>query len=100
MSGGSWDYVSHHLEDVAMKLKSQACPYRRAMAHRLHLIAQALHEIEWVDSGDTSHPSEMPAIMKALGKDADAEAMAVIAAEAKETIGKLAEILKKVESKC
>lgn len=70
MSGGSMDYLSYRVMDVATELccKNQN-PLRRGFGAKLILIAKALHAIEWVDSGDTTEDSE--AIRIALGDDAE-----------------------------
>ena len=53
MSGGSWDYFSYKLEDVADRLVEEKSPLRRAFGEHLRLCAKGLHAIEWSDSGDT-----------------------------------------------
>ena len=52
MSGGSYDYLYHKVEEVADQLDGDRSPLRRAFAEHLHKVAKALHDIEWVDSGD------------------------------------------------
>lgn len=67
MSGGSWDYVYYKVEEAAERLQSEKCPHRRVLGDRLKLYAKALHDIEWVDSGDKVRGDEMEAIYRALG---------------------------------
>ncbi len=67
MSGGSWDYFYHRLDEIADRVKSDACPVRRAFGDHLAKCATALREIEWVDSGDTSPGDEFAAIRDVLG---------------------------------
>lgn len=67
MSGGSWDYVFHRFTEVAERLESARQPERRALGKHLSLIADAMHDIEWVDSADKSPGDELPAIEKVLG---------------------------------
>lgn len=67
MSGGSYDYLYSKVEDAADRLRGQNNPLRRAFGVHLKAIAKALHDIEWVDSCDTSPGDEVPAIKKALG---------------------------------
>ena len=50
MSGGSMNYLYSRLEYDANF--SQDTPERRAFAKHLKLVAKALHDIEWVESGD------------------------------------------------
>ena len=66
MSGGSWDYVYGKFEDVADRLAEEKSPLRRALAKKVRLIAKAMHEIEWEDSGDTGDDASVTAIRKAL----------------------------------
>ena len=51
MSGGSYEYVYHKIEDIEI-WKQQSNPRRAAFAQLLKLVAKAMHDIEWVDSGD------------------------------------------------
>ena len=62
MSGGSWDYAHRQFEDVATRLQSEKCPKRRALGNLIDAIANAMHAIEWVDSGDCSPPHDDEAI--------------------------------------
>lgn len=68
MSGGSWDYVSHRFDDVASRLRSSHDPLRRALGHRIALVAKAMSDIEWVDSSDWAPGDEVAAIKAALGE--------------------------------
>ena len=62
MSGGSMNYLSLKVEDAAFYRDT---PLRRAFAKHLHLVAEALHAIEWNDSGDGAD-NEDEAIRAAL----------------------------------
>jgi hypothetical protein len=68
MSGGSWDYVYMKVEEVSISLRSSKDPRRRALGLKVHLIAEAMHAIEWVDSGDESPGDEYEAIDKVISK--------------------------------
>lgn len=68
MSGGSWNYLCFKVEDAARDLIRSKCPKRRAFGLHLKLVAEALHDIEWVDSADKSQGDEFEAIMKCIGK--------------------------------
>lgn len=74
MSGGSWDYFSFRLNDVIEALMNDKCtenkerdlgltPEQKESRHKLGRLlrecSQALYEIEWVDSGDTSTPRDV-----------------------------------------
>jgi hypothetical protein len=100
MSGGSWDYVGDKVHDPADRLLKESCPYRRALGRRLKLIAVALHEIEWVDSGDTSPGDEMSAVRAALGGGRAAVAAALVesVASAKDAQAELAMLLSEAEA--
>ena len=67
MSGGSWDYISFKVDEAVDRLLVSHDPLRRAFGKQLKLCAKALHDIEWVDSNDTSPGDERPAIEAALG---------------------------------
>lgn len=72
MSGGSWDYFYSKLEDVAVRLKCEDTPLRRAFGTHLIACSAALKAIEWSDSGDTEMGSDEALIEAALGKNKDA----------------------------
>ena len=67
MSGGSWNYLYGQVDDAAGKLQESKDPLRRAFGEHLHLCADALRDIEWVDSSDMSPGDDRPAIELALG---------------------------------
>ena len=62
MSGGSMDYLYIKVDEVADMLMHEKSPARRAFGKHLKKVAHALHEIEWVDSGDSSSPDDINAI--------------------------------------
>ncbi len=66
MSGGSWDYFYQKMNEGADKLKRDGRPERRAFGKRMEAFAKAMHEIEWVDSEDSSSPRDVDAIKEAL----------------------------------
>ena len=64
MSGGSLDYAFSQVEDLADDLKRRATrAEHRAFAAHLRKVAKALHDIEWMLSGDTGEGSEISSIM-------------------------------------
>lgn len=67
MSGGSWDYLYSKLEDAANRLKADNCPHRRALGKKMQLMAEDMHDIEWVDSCDYSPGDELKSIDTVLG---------------------------------
>lgn len=70
MSGGSLDYVYSQVEYAAEQMKTST-PLHRAFRSHLFDVAQALHDIEWVESGD-------------YGEGDDVEAMRVVLSPTKE----------------
>ena len=67
MSGGSYDYLCYKMEDAADRLSQSKCPHRRAFAVLMYKCATAMHDVEWVDSGDMSEGDDIEAISAALG---------------------------------
>jgi hypothetical protein len=63
MSGGSYDYVYNKIEAISIR---PSTALRRAFQAHLRLVAKAMHDIEWVDSGDTSPGDEDAAIRACL----------------------------------
>jgi hypothetical protein len=99
MSGGSWDYVSSRFREVGERLVIDSEANRRALGSLVLKVAEALHEIEWVDSGDCMPGKENAAINEALGANADALILAEAVAEAKACWEKLAEAIVQAEAK-
>lgn len=63
MSGGSYDYVSFKIEELADSLRNtDSDPRRCAFQKLLRLVAKAAHDIEWVDSCDSGPGDEHRAI--------------------------------------
>lgn len=91
MSGGSMDYLCFKVQEVAADMAESKCPSRRAFAAHLEKIAHALHEIEWVDSLDKSHPDDVTAI-KAVFDDYEQRVMAVLVEDAKALIAQMQEL--------
>ncbi len=89
MSGGSWDYFSYKLEDVASRLQSDIDPMRKAFGTHLQKCAEALHAIEWVDSSDWSKCDELHPIKTALGKDGGALVLQEVRKQAEEALKQL-----------
>jgi hypothetical protein len=71
MSGGSYDYVYQRIADIEINNEHE-CPKRGAFQMIISLVAQAMHDIEWVDSGDYGKGGEDKALdnlFAVLGKD-------------------------------
>ena len=93
MSGGSWDFLCYKVEDAAIELQESKDPLRRAFGEHLRLCANALHDIEWVDSSDMSPGDDRPAIELALGDDSRSLELEVLLRDARELINRLQEIV-------
>lgn len=78
MSGGHYNYSYRHTSDMAQELGESADPLRKRFAQHLRLVANAMHDIEWVDSGDYPHGGEYEAIRKVIGEGALAEMTEVL----------------------
>jgi hypothetical protein len=72
MSGGSMQYLYSKIEYDAVF--DTDTPERRAFKKHLELVAKALHDIEWVDSGDYGPGDETDAIRACLQPGAVLEA--------------------------
>jgi len=81
VSGGSWDYVYYKFEEVARRLTESREPLRRGLGKLVGEIAEALHDIEYLDSSDYGPGDDEKAIRKVLGP---ARALESVLAEAKE----------------
>jgi hypothetical protein len=66
MSGGSFQYAYMKFADVASQLQKDRNPLRKALGKHIELIADAMHDIEWVDSGDYSAGKDLEAIKACL----------------------------------
>jgi hypothetical protein len=71
MSGGSLNYLYAKLLNAEFPVHT---PERRAFRKHLALVAKALHDIEWVDSGDYTDGDENEAIRACLSDGAVLEA--------------------------
>jgi hypothetical protein len=67
MSGGALDYAYGRVRDTAYELIRQSTnSHQKALGRHLLLIAEALHDVEWVLSGDYAEGDEIDAIQKVL----------------------------------
>ena len=67
MSGGHYNYLYRDIDAFADAMLQDADPIRRAFGQHLVMVSQAMHDIEFVDSGDYAPGQEHKAIQKALG---------------------------------
>ncbi|MDD5459970.1 MAG: hypothetical protein PHF37_11330 [Phycisphaerae bacterium] len=69
MSGGSYNYAYDKVLEMADSLERYSKdPLRLAFAKHLQKVAVAMHDIEWVDSGDYGEGDEVDAIKAVLGE--------------------------------
>ena len=61
MSGGSYDYVYNKINDITIECQATN-PRRASFQKLLKLVAEAMHDIEWVDSCDYSKGDDHAAI--------------------------------------
>lgn len=94
MSGGSMNYLYSKIEYEANF--RQDTPERRAFAKHLDLVIKALHDIEWVDSGDYGPGDENAAIRACLG---DAAMLDSVLQQAREAVATLQAEIDRVEAK-
>ena len=66
MSGGSFGYSFREVESMARFLLKCPQPYRKAFGRHLLDVAEAMHDVEYVESGDMSTGDEKEAIMKCI----------------------------------
>ena len=65
LSGGSMDYLYAKVESAEFL---ENTPERVAFRKHLNLVAKALKDIEWVDSGDRKRGDDTDAIMACITK--------------------------------
>lgn len=78
MSGGSYDYMECHLENLAEKIENGGyagppvvdalTPTRKLVGAFLRKAARLVHEIEWADSGDISKEDAEVEVKKILAE--------------------------------
>lgn len=68
VSGGHYDYAYQSIDRFIREFQHKAnTPIRQAFLKQIARVSQAMHDIEWVDSGDYSEGDEDNAIIKCLG---------------------------------
>ena len=86
------DYLCYKVEEVADELCNEKSPARRALGEHLKKVAHALHEIEWVDSGDKGSPSDIDAIREVFEDDYSKREMSLLIGDAKALIQQMKEL--------
>lgn len=87
MSGGSMNYIYSKLEYEGTFREDT--PERKAFAKHLKLVCKALHDIEWVDSGDYGEGCENQAIRACLSDAAVLNEAIEMAQEARDRLSAL-----------
>ncbi len=101
MSGGSYEYAYSKIDDLADSIKareSALTPLRRAFVEHLHLVSEAAHDIEWVDSGDCGPGDEDKAILAVLGPNCSPKVLALAVDGLQDRIEELRKALELVET--
>lgn len=90
MSGGSMDYLYYKVEEVAHDLQNKnRTPLQRAFGEHLEKVAEALHDVEWVWSGDYGTGDDEDAIKAVLGDLTSEKTLDILKLDAVELIEEL-----------
>lgn len=98
MSGGSWDYSYHRVEELASRFSMERAPLRRAFGAHLYKVAKALKDVEWVDSADFC-PGDEEAAIRAVLPQAEKAVLDVVLEDLKRTIDEATALLDSIEKK-
>jgi len=75
MSGGSLDYVCYKLDDAIEVIERRSTTVlQTAFAAHLKDVSKALHDLEWVFSGDYTDGDDVEALRKVVNKEMELEA--------------------------
>lgn len=70
MSGGALNYISLKVKDAAFEIKQRnISTLHNAFTEHLLKVAEALHDIEWVLSGDMSEGDDIKVIEAVISKE-------------------------------
>lgn len=96
MSGGSLDYVYSRVDEVADAVleRSNTTPLQQAFGAHLKKVARALHDLEWVWSGDYGQGDDEESILKVLGDNATRDQLDILRDEANVLISQLTKLTK------
>jgi hypothetical protein len=82
MSGGSYNYAFHAVDDFASTLRNRHAddPLLLAFAHHLDFVSRAMHDVEWDESGDgADYATSVRAVITPTQEFAEAVRMAQLA---------------------
>ena len=70
MGGGSYDYISHKIDDLVdnMKTRHPNSKEHIRLIKLLRGLSVVLHEVEWADSGDSDPEDAIESINKFFNK--------------------------------
>lgn len=75
MSGGSLDYAYSKVNYIADEVERQATTaLQKAFVKHLRDVGEALHDLEWVGSGDYGVGDEVEVLRKVVSKETEIEA--------------------------
>ncbi len=75
MSGGSLDYICYKIDDAVDTIEKRATTtLQKAFAQHLKDVAKALHDLEWVFSGDYCEGQEIDSLRKVVNKEMELNA--------------------------
>lgn len=77
MSGEAYGHAYWNVREMAQELL-RTCgnnPLRVAFARHLLKVSAAMHDVDWVDSGDSAEGSETNSILEVLGENWKAAAL-------------------------
>lgn len=89
MSGGAWNYACDQVAEWAERMGQSRDPMRRAFATHLVAVSKALHDVEWVDSGDMGDGDDHAAIEALIGTKGILEQTVVEARDVHERLWEL-----------
>lgn len=93
MSGGSYDYLCWKMDEAARQLQHKGQPaYRIAFGNLMRLCAKAMHDVEWVDSGDMGRGDDKESVMKCISHTDVLKVTVEEAKKIKEELEKLIEM--------
>lgn len=97
MSGGRYSYAYARVEEMAGSLEGGADPLRRAFAAHLKRVAKAMHDVEWVDSGDYGAGAEREAVLAVVTREELAESAVAALEESIARAKAVVEVLREEE---
>tara|TARA_B110001452_G_scaffold13737_1_gene11328 strand:- start:109 stop:399 length:291 start_codon:yes stop_codon:yes gene_type:complete len=96
MSGGSLDYLCYKVGEVADQLTGKNnTTLQRAFGEHLKKVEKALHDVEWVLSGNYGTGDDEKAIKEVLQDSTDQKVLAILKSDAVKLIDELSKFTQK-----